>query len=182
MTENKTEYDLNYATPTEKMSSDMNLLKDISSFAELGEEERQKVEEQISNITSSLFSAMDGNADPSKLKENAEILKSLGDKGFGKATEALSMLDNISKETSGQGLDAFIQSASGIDNVGQKKGHLKETLSNLSNLGKGSEPQLDNSVGMPAILAQKDEKTSENNSTKQMDVSALLAAKRQGRG
>ena len=222
MTENKNEYDVNFATPTEKMTSDMSLLKEVGSFAEIGDEERQKAEEQIANITNSLFSAINGNMDTSKLKENAEILKTLGEKGFGKATEALSMLDSISKETTGVGLDAFVQTASGMDKMARgienenltqtldgavqtgigagqiyagmngmgpeanavaqmaEEGHLKETLSELSNYGKGPVPEKDNSVGVPAILAEKEGNTVENDATKTVDTAALLAAKRQG--
>ena len=222
MTENKNEYDVNFATPTEKMTSDMSLLKEVGSFAEIGDEERQKAEEQIANIAGSIMSDIGGNADPSKLKENAEILKELGAKGFGKATEVLSMLDSISKETTGVGLDAFVQTASGMDKMARgienenltqtldgtvqtgigagqiyagmngmgpeanavaqmaEEGHLKETLTDLSNYGKGPVPEKDNSVGVPAILAEKGKENVDNAVNKTAEASALLAAKRQG--
>ena len=111
-------YTLEDTTPAEKMSGEIGgSLKSISTMDTLDEETKKQIEEQIANLTASTLSSLGSNMDPSKIKENTDILKSLGSKGFGIAKEAIETLNTVVKETTGMDISTIIQGVEGAGKI-----------------------------------------------------------------
>ena len=111
-------YALEDTTPAEKISGEIGgSLKSISTMDTLDEQTKKQIEEQIANLTASTLSSLGSDMDPSKIKENTDILKSLGSKGFAVAKEAIETLNTVIKETTGMDINTILQGVEGASKI-----------------------------------------------------------------
>ncbi len=134
------DFDIN-STPTDEMTKNLSMLKEVSDLSQLTKDERQKAEKTVKDVLNSILS--DKDMSPEKIRENTEILNELANKGLDVAKDAMEKIkenDKGSATTDTVNFSSVATQAYGHV-VAQSHGHLKETLRSLAADGEGPKMQ-----------------------------------------